>query len=244
MLHFLKFKNHFFVFWMLLFGGFYSCFWNAIFASEDISYSFLRAFLSLYYLFPWSFFFLFALIFTFHIENESQFCPTLCNPMGCTDHGILQARILEWVAFPFSGGSSQPRDWTQVSCIAGRFFYQLSCKGNPRVMEWVAYPFSRGSSRSRNQTEISHIASGFFTNWALREAHLSHQSFLMCLAVLVCLLIIKIRELKLWLKSLQMWLKLVNFDLQSGVIFTWVTWREEIHVNILKTFSFSLLQFC
>ena len=41
-----------------------------------------------------------------------------------------------------------------------------------------------------------------------------------------------------------MWLKLVNFDLQSGVIFTWVTWREEIHVNILKTFSFSLLQFC
>ena len=37
-------------------------------------------------------------------------------------HGILQARILEWVAFPFSRGSSQPRDWTQVSCIAGRFF--------------------------------------------------------------------------------------------------------------------------
>ena len=37
-------------------------------------------------------------------------------------HGILQARILEWVAFPFSRGSSQPRDQTQVSCIAGRFF--------------------------------------------------------------------------------------------------------------------------
>ena len=37
-------------------------------------------------------------------------------------HGILQARILEWVAFPFSRGSSQPRDWTQVSCITGRFF--------------------------------------------------------------------------------------------------------------------------
>ena len=39
-----------------------------------------------------------------------------------TVHGILQARILEWVAFPFSKGSSQPRDWIQVSCIAGRFF--------------------------------------------------------------------------------------------------------------------------
>ena len=37
-------------------------------------------------------------------------------------HGILCARMLEWIAFPFSRGSSQPRDWTQVSCIASRFF--------------------------------------------------------------------------------------------------------------------------
>ena len=44
------------------------------------------------------------------------------TPMDCTVHGILQARILEWVAFPFSRGSSQPRDRMQVSCIAGRFF--------------------------------------------------------------------------------------------------------------------------
>ena len=43
-------------------------------------------------------------------------------------HGILQARILEWVAFPFSMGSSQPRDWTQVSCIAGRFFTSWATK--------------------------------------------------------------------------------------------------------------------
>ena len=42
--------------------------------------------------------------------------------MAFTIHGILQARILEWVAFPFSRESSQPRDWTQVSCIAGGFF--------------------------------------------------------------------------------------------------------------------------
>ena len=40
----------------------------------------------------------------------AQSCPTLCNPMDYTVHGILQARILEWVAFPFSRGSSQPRD--------------------------------------------------------------------------------------------------------------------------------------
>ena len=41
---------------------------------------------------------------------------------GCSVHGILQARILEWVAIPFSRGSSQPKDWIQVSCLAGRFF--------------------------------------------------------------------------------------------------------------------------
>ena len=57
--------------------------------------------------------------------------PTLCDPMDYTVHGILQARILEWVAFPFSRGSSQPRDWTQVS----RFFTSwatrkaLICRG-------------------------------------------------------------------------------------------------------------------
>ena len=51
-----------------------------------------------------------------------QPCPTLCDPMDYTVHGILQAQILEWVAVPFSRGSSQPRDRTQVSLIAGRFF--------------------------------------------------------------------------------------------------------------------------
>ena len=57
----------------------------------------------------------------------AQLCLTLCDPMSCSlpgssVHGILQARILEWVAIPFSRGSSQPRDGTQVSHIAGVFF--------------------------------------------------------------------------------------------------------------------------
>ena len=56
------------------------------------------------------------------ILKVAQSCPTLCNPMDYTVHGILQARILEWVAFPFSRGSSQPRDQTQVSHIGGGFF--------------------------------------------------------------------------------------------------------------------------
>ena len=52
----------------------------------------------------------------------TQSCPTLYDPMDYTVLGILQARILEWVAFPSTRGSSQPRERTQVSCIAGRFF--------------------------------------------------------------------------------------------------------------------------
>ena len=48
--------------------------------------------------------------------------PMACSPPGSSVHGILQARILEWVAMSFSRGSSQPRDWTQVSHITGRFF--------------------------------------------------------------------------------------------------------------------------
>ena len=57
----------------------------------------------------------------------TQSCLTLCDPMDCSPpgssvHGILQARILEWVSIHFSRGSSWPTDRTQVSCIAGRFF--------------------------------------------------------------------------------------------------------------------------
>ena len=57
----------------------------------------------------------------------AQFCPTLWDPTGCSPpgssvHWTLQARILEWVAIPFSRESSWPRDWTWVSCISGRFF--------------------------------------------------------------------------------------------------------------------------
>ena len=53
--------------------------------------------------------------------KATQSCPTLCDPMDYAVHGVLQTIILEWVAFPFFRDSSQPRDWTQVSHIAGRF---------------------------------------------------------------------------------------------------------------------------
>ena len=61
----------------------------------------------------------------------AQLCLMICDLMDCSPpgssvHGILQARILEWVAIPFSRRSSpstpRPRDQTWVSCVAGRFF--------------------------------------------------------------------------------------------------------------------------
>ena len=100
----------------------------------------------------------------------NQSCLTLSNPMDYTDHGILQARILEWVAVAFSKGSSQPRDQTQGLLHCRWILYQLSHKGIPRILEWAAYPFSSRSSQPRNWTAVPCIAGGFFANWTIREA--------------------------------------------------------------------------
>ena len=93
----------------------------------------------------------------------------LWDPMDYTVHGILQARTLEWVAFPFSRRSSPPQGLSPGLRYYRWILYQLSPKGSPRIPEWVAYPFSSGSSRSRNQIGVSCIAGRFFTNWAIRE---------------------------------------------------------------------------
>ena len=63
----------------------------------------------------------------------TQSCPTLCDSMVYTVHGILQAKILKWLAFLFSRGSSQLRDRTQVSHIAGRFYTSLAT----REAQWL-----------------------------------------------------------------------------------------------------------
>ena len=71
-------------------------------------------------------------LLTVVIVKATHLCSTLCNHMDYTVSGILQARILEWVAFPFSRGSSQPRDWPRSPTLqADFFFYQLSHKGSP-----------------------------------------------------------------------------------------------------------------
>ena len=73
-----------------------------------------------------------------------QSCLTLSDPMDCSPpgssvHGILQARILEWVAMPSSRGSSLARDRTHVSCVScftGGFFTSESL-GKPRIKTWM-----------------------------------------------------------------------------------------------------------
>ena len=84
-----------------------------------------------------------------------RLCPTLCNPMdhsllGSSVHGILQARILEWVAMPSFRGSFQPRDWTQVSRVAGGFFTVWTTRGATLWRQPSGYfPLSRENARLR-----------------------------------------------------------------------------------------------
>ena len=72
------------------------------------------------------------------LSEVAQSCPALCDPMDCSlpgfsVYGIFQARILEWVAISFSRRSSQPRDWTQVSCTVGRCFTIWALK----LTKWI-----------------------------------------------------------------------------------------------------------
>ena len=92
-----------------------------------------------------------------------QSCPTHCDPIDFTVHEILQARILEWIAFPFSkdlpNPGIEPRSPSlQVDSLP------TEPQGSPRVPEWVAYPFSSGSSQPRNQIGVSCTAGRFFTS--------------------------------------------------------------------------------
>ena len=110
----------------------------------------------------------------FLCSMNTQLCPTLCDPMdssppGSSLHGIVQARILEWAAIPFSRGSSWPRNKTCVSHTAGRFFIWDTLRffisdslyeppGKPKILERVAISSSRGSSQSRDPTCVSCIS--------------------------------------------------------------------------------------
>ena len=75
-----------------------------------------------------------------------QSCLTLCDPRDYTVHGILQAKILEWVAFPFSRGIFPIQGSNPGLPHCRWILSQLSHKRSPRILDWVAYPFSSRSS--------------------------------------------------------------------------------------------------
>ena len=75
-----------------------------------------------------------------------QSCLTLCDQMDCSlpgssVHGVIQARIMEWVAISFSRGSSWPRDWTQVSCIVGRHFTIWATREEGALPKSASWPW-------------------------------------------------------------------------------------------------------
>ena len=134
-------------------------------APKDTHFTYLHLF------FNWIVFVFYWVVWVLHIfawkwkVKVTQSCPTLCDPMDNTVHGILQA-ILEWAAFPFSGGSSQPRDWTQVSRIAGGFFYPLSHKG-VHTCKNVAAQFSQHHLLARQFFSTVH-------SWLLSHKSVDH----------------------------------------------------------------------
>ena len=92
----------------------------------------------------------------------AQLCSTLCDPMDYTVPGILQARILERVAFPLSWGSSQLRDGSRVSCIAGRFFNNWAIWGVVSSIfteVFSDFSFESSSKQTRYSLAVYHHAS-------------------------------------------------------------------------------------
>ena len=86
-------------------------------------------------------------------EKVSQSRPTLCDLVDYTAHGILQAKVLEWVAFSFSRGSSQPRDQNQVSHIASGFFTSWSGRVGVMMVGGKVMQIST-EGRQRNATLV------------------------------------------------------------------------------------------
>ena len=78
----------------------------------------------------------FIFIWAYSVMSDSLQPHGLCSPPGSSVHGILQARMLDWVAMSFSRGSSPLRDWTQVSCIEGKFFITWATRKALRNREW------------------------------------------------------------------------------------------------------------
>ena len=106
-----------------------------------------------------------------HMHLLAQLCLTLCDPLDCSPpgssvHGILQARILEWVATSSSRGSSQPRDQTHVSCVAciGRWILYHWATWEDCIYIWLTY-----STQIQTIHLIYEHVIGWKYNWRIAE---------------------------------------------------------------------------
>ena len=122
----------------------------------------------------------------------TQSCPTLCDPIDCSlpgssVHGLLQATVQEWVVISFSRGSSQPRDQTQVSCIAGGLFTTeppgkpILCVPDLLPIPWFLLLSSIRSSDSepRDPSNLQK-AGGFFLSCSIPGAQSRWLILLLC----------------------------------------------------------------
>ena len=121
----------------------------------------------------------------FHEVKVTQSCPTLWDPMHYTVHGILQARILDWVAIPFSRGSSQSKDWTRVSyvsCIGRQVLYLVSRSVMSNSL-WPHGLLCPWYSPGRNTGVGSHsLLQGIFPIQGLNPGLLHYRKIIYCLS--------------------------------------------------------------
>ena len=115
----------------------------------------------------------------------AQSCPTFCGPTDYRSHGILPARILKWVAFPFSRGSSQPRDRIQVSHIAVDSL-TAELQGKPKNTGMGSLSLFWGSSQPRNQTGVSCICRWILYQLSYEESPIAYQGRVNALGVSSC----------------------------------------------------------
>ena len=110
----------------------------------------------------------------------------ICDPMGYTVHGILQAGILKWVTFSFSRGSSQPKDWTQISHIAGGFFTNWATPSNSKHTGVGSLFFLQGIFPTKESNRgLPHCSQILYQLSYNRHSFLAeHQSRFCCEAIL------------------------------------------------------------
>ena len=177
----------------------------------------------------------------------AQSCPTLCDPVDCNPpgssvHEIFQARILEWVAISFSRGSSQPRDWTWVSCTAGRFFANGATRDKLDNVIPKKSQILSGTTQQRFILihEISTVDSGDFPGTLISMQWLSHPVSWMIHVIIATLSEAIACLLPQWVKRAITAMKHLGLGMAHSILLVarWpevVTWQQEQDATLLHT---------